>query len=546
MSNTVIQLKYSTVTDTPASLNIGEPAYSFTTNKLFIGNSTNHVLTIGGKYYTDIIEASTNNATGGTLVKRDASGNASFNYITANIIGSITGNADTATKLLNARNFEINGLDVESAAVAFDGTGGVVLQGNLKTTGVVAGTYGGTTQIPTFAVDSKGRLTSVGNVAISTSLSIAGDSGTDSVALSTDTLTFNGRDGITTQVVSSNNTVLIDVDNTVIRTVAAQQTITGDFAITGNLIVSGNTTSINVEKLNVADPIIYLAGNNYTSDVVDIGWAGNYFDGTTNRHAGVIRVHGTNDFYVFTNYDEEFDNNLLNVANPSLVFANLHSNLVGGRVENLAQAIKVADGGTGANTFSSGQILVGNGTGALQSLANTGTAGTYANASHVPVITTDAYGRVSAVTNTAIAINTSQITSGLLAVNRGGTNNDTYTSGALLINDGSKITSLANTTYTQTGTLAASNTVTSIAVDAYGRLTALTSANIEIGTTQITSGILSVSRGGTGAGTHTLNGVLLGQGTSAVTTASSSTEGHVLTISAAGVPTFTMLSGGTF
>jgi hypothetical protein len=53
-------------------------------------------------------------------------------------------------------------------------------------------------------------------------------------------------------------------------------------------------------------------------------------------------------------------------------------------------------------------------------------------------------------------------------------------------------------------------------------------------------------RGGTGAGTFTNNGVLLGQGTSAFTTATSSTEGHVLTINNSGVPTFAHLQGGTF
>jgi hypothetical protein len=36
-------------------------------------------------------------------------------------------------------------------------------------------------------------------------------------------------------------------------------------------------------------------------------------------------------------------------------------------------------------------------------LPTKGTAGTYANATHVPVITTDAYGRVTAITNTAIS-----------------------------------------------------------------------------------------------------------------------------------------------
>jgi hypothetical protein len=57
---------------------------------------------------------------------------------------------------------------------------------------------------------------------------------------------------------------------------------------------------------------------------------------------------------------------------------------------------------------------------------------------------------------------------------------------------------------------------------------------------------LGVARGGTGANTFTTNGVLLGQGTGAFATVSSSTEGHVLTINGSGVPTFTMLSGGTF
>ena len=61
-----------------------------------------------------------------------------------------------------------------------------------------------------------------------------------------------------------------------------------------------------------------------------------------------------------------------------------------------------------------------------------GTAGTYANASHVPVITTDAYGRVSAVTNTAIAIDTAAITSGTLGVTRGGTGSASFTANGVI------------------------------------------------------------------------------------------------------------------
>ena len=54
MANTVIQLKYSTVTSTPTLLNIAEPAYSYASNTLFIGSPTSDgVIAIGGKFYLD-------------------------------------------------------------------------------------------------------------------------------------------------------------------------------------------------------------------------------------------------------------------------------------------------------------------------------------------------------------------------------------------------------------------------------------------------------------------------------------------------------------
>jgi hypothetical protein len=55
------------------------------------------------------------------------------------------------------------------------------------------------------------------------------------------------------------------------------------------------------------------------------------------------------------------------------------------------------------------------------SITPVGTASTYGSASQVPVITTNASGQVSSVTNTSIAINGNQITSGTVAVANGGT-----------------------------------------------------------------------------------------------------------------------------
>lgn len=547
MANTSIRIKRSLTTGVLSSALAGELAYSYASNTMFIGTPDGTgVVNVGGQYYTSQIDNATNAATGSTLVRRDASGNASFNYITANLIGMIDGVAAQATKLQNARNFDISGGDITASAVGFDGTFGVTLNASLNSIpGLSAGTYGGTTAIPIIGVAANGRITTISTANISTNLSIAGDSGTNTVHLATETLNFAGGAGITSVV--TGDTVTFDVDNTVVRanTASLNQTIDGNISISGNLTVLGTQTTINTQTLNVADPLLYLASNNYTSDVVDIGFVGNYNDGT-NRHTGVIRHAGTQEFYIFDHYEPEPDTNVIDISNTSFRTANVNAGYFKGNVIGstarfdsmvLDTVLGVPSGGTGKSTFTAGQIVIGDGTNSLKQLANVSSVNsTLTTNTTVANLTTDVYGRVTSFTTQAI--------SGL-TVGQGGTGQSSFSDGAILVGNGSGgLQTLANTTYTATGSGAQNNTITSVTVDAYGRFTAATF--------QAISG-LTVGQGGTGASSFTTKGIVYGNGsgamqvTAAAGTSDQTFSNQILTVTNAGVPVWaTTLDGGQF
>lgn len=516
MSNTVIQLKYSDVTSAPITLNTAEPAYSNSSNKLYIGQSDGSVVAIGGKYYTALVDAATSANTASTIVKRDNNNNFTAGTITANL----SGNATSATTLQTARNVLISGTDITSNTVSFDGSAGILLNANLSATGVSAGTYGGSTQIPTFVVDTKGRLTSAGNVAIATAattLNVAGDSGTGSLALLTDTLTINGRDGLTSIFVDANNSVLIDVDNTVLRT-TGNQTITGDLSVTGNLVVSGNTITQDVETLVVEDSLIQLAANN-AGDGIDIGLFGQYVSSGT-KYTALFRDASDSGKYKFLTAGTEkpLAANTVNVAafSTATLVATIESDSVTIKGINiLDKANNAYDTANTAQTTGQAAFNQANTSSTTAAAAFTQANGAYSQANTATTSAAAAFTQANTAATTAQA-----------AFNQANTD----------------VTSIS----TSAGDYGSASIIPVLTLAANGRVSAVTNTSIAIGASAITSGTLGVARGGTGNTTFTNNGVLLGQGTSAITTVYSSTEGHILQINSSGVPVFGVLNGGSF
>jgi len=118
-------------------------------------------------------------------------------------VGALTGNSSTATALQTSRTIGMTG-DVTWTSSSFDGTDNSTGVSTLAESGVIAGSYGSSTEIPILTVDSKGRVT-----AASTSSITVGD-GTLTLATSgiaTGSQTFSSNQG-------TNATFTVDVPGT--------------------------------------------------------------------------------------------------------------------------------------------------------------------------------------------------------------------------------------------------------------------------------------------------------------------------------------------
>jgi hypothetical protein len=315
MANTTIQIKRSGVTSQPASLAAAEPAYSYLSDKLFIGNATGSgVIAIGGKYFIDQLNVAF------------AVANAAYGVANSSTV------ANAAYDVANAAFGKANAANV----LAYN-------------TGIGANAYA--------------TLVGTSGNAYATLVGTSGNAYADVVGAASNawanTVGTSGNAYASVVGTNANNYS----NATFVKLVAGSQTITGDFSITGNLFIGGNTTSVSANNLVVNDPLIYLANGN-PSDIVDIGFVGSYVNGTSAHvHTGLFRDHSSKQYYLFQGFDAdpELNNDLTpyanNMVNATLIADFVTSNLTLGGANAIVwikSAYDNANGGFGVTNAAFG------------------------------------------------------------------------------------------------------------------------------------------------------------------------------------------------
>lgn len=430
--------------------------------------------------------------TSGKVAKFTASGTIgdsiiSDNGTTVTVAGALSVNTITPTSALTVgatgQNLTLQGATVSLSSTASGTTNSLVFatpSGSGKTITIPNATG-------TVAVSASGPLSmdSAGNLTCPTCLTSGGSGGTSGVS------SVNGLTGaLTLQGTSASS---ITNGGTTITINDASSTVKGlaSFNATNLTVTSGAVNT--VQDIAVTSTPTF-GGLNLTAALT-----------VTNGGTGATTAAGAR-------------------TNLSAAKSGANSDITS--LSGLTTALSIAQGGTGiVTTPSNGQLLIGNGSGYSLNTLSAGSGISITNGAGSITISAPGAGTCSGCATTSlnnlasVAINTSLLPSSAAGADLG---SGTLPFGQLFLagtsaspaSNNFKITG-ASTSGTRTITLPdASGTV---AVSASGNIALSAAGNITF------TGTLGVANGGTGATTLTTNGVLIGNGTSAISAITGST-----------------------
>ena len=439
--------------------------------------------------------------------------NTSVNFTGATVL--------SANKLTTARNIAITG-DL-SWNVNFDGSANATSTGTLANTGVTANTYGSSTTVPVFAVDAKGRITSVTNTGINFSTATVSQSDTvKTITSSATTLypTFVDSDNATSAYESVYTNAGISYNaSTNLLNIGGSLNLSSTTASTATAILTRGAdnnfqlTAQNGPNNNASGQEVSRFGINYSGS----GW---------NTFLQFIRGGGATDgsLSIYTNNTarlllNSFGNLLpqgtsgtLNLGGPSNYWNTVYATTFVGAITGNADTVTKLQ--TTRNIAITGDLSWNVNFDGSANVTSTGTlansgvvANTYGSSTTVPVFTVDVKGRITSVTNTSVNFTAATV----LSANKLTTARNIAITGDLSWNvnfDGSgNVTNtgtLANSGVTA-ATYGSSSTVPVFTVDAKGRITSVTNTGI--------TGINAASISAAGANTQVQfndNGVFAG------------------------------------
>src|SRR5210317_1557284 len=258
--STIIQIKRSSGTSAPATLKLGELAYTYGTgtqgnlgDRLFVGEGgvdgngdANNITVIGGQYFVDQLDHANGTLTASSALLVDS--NKAIDEIFIGNSATVGGTLKLNEGTNNGTNFiAIKSPNAVTTSTTFtlpdgDGTTGQFLKtdgsGNLSFAAIPSGSF-----------------------------DIAGDTGTDTFTTG-DTLTFAGGTGIDTTI--TNDNVSIAIDSTV-TTNSGTQTLT-------NKTINSASNTITITESDISDLGSYITASStdtLTNKTFDANGTGN-------------------------------------------------------------------------------------------------------------------------------------------------------------------------------------------------------------------------------------------------------------------------------